>query len=523
VFIPLDVLRRRLAPLIVAVALFLSGCSQASFGQAGADVNIAGGAPFTWDPARAGDTTSANAIAQVFEGLTTFDINSKVQPALADSWQATDDGRQITFHLRPGITFSDGSPVTAQDVVDSWLRLVDPAQPSPLASLVADVAGVSDYLAGKTDADGVGLDADGENVVVQLRRPATYFLAVTGSPSLAVYPRSEFGRDPALPLTVSGAYVPTGNDGGSITLRGNPNYWAGLPPLDVIELVSDFGGKNPTDAFQDGTVDFTGISGADAPWLQYDRELGSQLRHDSDFTVSYYAFNTTADPFDDADVRLAFAKAVDWDRIASLGGGIAATSMVPIGVPGRDDEDHRPAFDPDAARDLLEQAGFPGGAGLPPITIATYGVGGEQTVATELEANLGVQVAVEVISFRDYETRLRGPDAPDITAHAWSADYPHPHDFLGLLLETGSSSNSGNWSNAAYDALLEDAAATADADEQARIYAQAQDILATEAPVVPFAYLDSWALSRDGLLGADSSGVGIIRFAGLDWAPGAQH
>jgi oligopeptide transport system substrate-binding protein len=104
---------------------------------------------------------------------------------------------------------------------------------------------------------------------------------------------------------------------------------------------------------------------------------------------------------------------------------------------------------------------------------------------------------------------------------AWSADYPHPHDFLGLLLETGSGSNEGAWSHAEYDTLLEQAAATDDLDEQQALYTQAQEILETEAPIVPLAYGESWSLARSGLLGATESGVGIIRIAGLDWAEGS--
>ena len=91
------------------------------------------------------------------------------------------------------------------------------------------------------------------------------------------------------------------------------------------------------------------------------------------------------------------------------------------------------------------------------------------------------------------------------------------------MLETGSTSNTGHWSNADYDKLIEQAAATADPDQQAIFYGQAQDILAQEVPVVPLAYDESWALSRTGLRGALQSGVGLIRYAGLDWAPGAAQ
>lgn len=515
---------RRLSALLVTLAVavvVLGGCGQAPAGQVGGvDVRIGSGQPFTWDPAQAGDSGSANVIAQVFEGLTAFDVGSNVQPALADSWQASDDGRQITFHLRPGITYSNGVPITAQDVVDSWLRLIDPVRPSPLSSLVGDIGGATEYQAGQIGAAEVGLRADGDQVIVDLRRPATYFLAVTASPSMAIYPRSEFGRDPQLPLVVSGAYLPTEGVDGVIRLEGNTRYWAGTPPLDVVELVTDFGGRSGVVFFEDGSVDYVGIGAFDASWIAYDSALGPQLRHGNDFSVSYYGFDTKVAPFDDAQVRLAFAKAVDWDRIVRLSGITPATSMIPAGVPGRDEDDHRPSYDPEAARQLLADAQFPGGVGFPPVVLATYGVGFEQTVATELETNLGVQIEVEVHDFKDYIGRQHGPGAPGIWTLAWSADYPHPHDFLGLLLESGSRSNDGGWSNVEYDAVIEQAAATADAAEQQALYSQAQEILEREAPVVPLAYGESWSLARDGLLGAEEAGVGIVRIAGLDWAPG---
>lgn len=499
----------------------VGGCGQPALGEVGeVDVRIAGAEPFTWDPARAGDSGSANVIAQVFEGLTAFDVASNVQPALADSWQASDDGRQIIFHLRPGVTFSDGQPITAQDVVDSWLRLIDPVTPSPLSSLLSDVQGATEYQAALITRDEVGLHADGDQVIVDLRRAATYFLSVTASPSLAVYPHSEFGRSPQLPLVVSGAYIPSAPEAGVIRLDGNTRYWAGTPPLEVVELVTDFGGRSGVVLFEEGTVDYVGIGAFDASWMVYDAEHGPQLRYSSDFSVSYYGFDMTVAPFDDPQVRLAFAKAVDWDRIVRLGGSAPATSMIPTGVPGRDDIDHRPSYEPDVARQLLADADYPGGVGFPAVVLATYGVGFEQTVAAELEANLGVQVEVEAHDFQDYIGRQSGPGAPGIWTLAWSADYPHAHDFLGLLLESGSRSNEGSWSNAEYDAVIEQAAATDDLAEQQALYSRAQEILKREAPVVPLSYGESWALAREGLLGAEAAGVGIIRIAGLDWSPG---
>ncbi len=505
------------------IALLTGVACTTGFGQGDVDVRIGSSEPLTWDPARSGDAGTASVHAQVYEGLTAFDSDSVVQPALASSWQADESGQRLTFELRPGVAYSDGTPIAAQDVIDSWFRLLDPAQPSPLSSLLDDIVGAADYRAGRVGRGEVGLSVDGSQVIVDLRRPATYFLAVTASPTLAVVPPSMIGQLEATPPTVvSGAYVPSVTQPGIIRLDGNENYWAGMPPLDQIELLTDFGNTSSVQMFTDDRVDYTGVGAADATWIEWDQDLGPQLRETDSFSVSYYGFNTTVAPFDDAQVRLAFAKAVDWQRMTTLAEDVPATSMIPPGIPGHDGIDHRPTYDPDEARALLEQAGYPDGDGFPVITLATYGVGYEDTVRLELEENLGIDVNVEALDFEPYLEIVADNTTPTMWTLSWVADYPHAHDFLGLLLETGSASNTGQWSNAEYDALIEQAAATDDPDEQADIYAQAQEILTAEAPVIPLSYGGSYALSRDGLLGALSAGVGFIRYASLDWADGAR-
>jgi oligopeptide transport system substrate-binding protein len=487
-------------------------------------LRVVSGEPFTWDPALAGDSGSAGVHAQVFEGLTAFDADSRVQPALADRWVVGDDGRKITFHLRPDLRYSDGSPIVAADVVGSWMRLIDPASPSPLASLLSDVEGAADYLAGRADREAVGLHADGDEVTVDLRRPATYFLAVTASPSMAVVPPSMHGAlafELPANIVVSGAYVPSHPAEGVIRLQGNGNYWAGMPRLEIVELVTDLGGLSPVSAFLAEDVDYTSIASYDASWISYDRSLGPQLRRTDSFSVHYYGFDAATPPFDDTRVRLAFAKAVDWQRIVRLATeGDPAGSLIPRGVPGRDDVDYRPAYDPGEARSLLADAGYPGGEGFPETSLVSFGYGYEETVATEIEENLGITLPVEIMGFDDYNARLQSADRPRIWTLSWIADYPHAHDFLGLLLETGSVTNYGRWSNADYDAAIEAAAAANDPAEQASHYAAAQQILREQAPIVPVEYGESWALSRDGLLGALESGVGMVRLAGLDWAEG---
>jgi ABC-type oligopeptide transport system substrate-binding subunit len=516
----------RATALLLTVALAVLAASPAAPVSAQGEVRarIAGGAPLTWDPAKAGETSSVGVIAQVFETLTAFDAQNRVQPALARSWSVSDDGRQIIFELRPDLRYSDGSPITAQDVVESWFRVLEPANPSPLVSILADVAGANEYLAGTASREEVGLRAEGSSVIVDLRRPASFFLAVTGSPTLAVVPPAMHGRldGPVMPqaLVVSGAYVPTAQTASGIVLEANPHYWAGEPALGAIEIVNDLGGVSPVTAFERGDIDYVRIGSYDASWIRYDPRLGPQLREVNDFTVHYYGFDTTVPPFDDARVRRAFGQAVDWQRMVSLADLKPATSMVPAGIPGRGDQDFRPAFDPDEARRWLAEAGYPDGAGFPEISLISNGYGFEVAVADQLESVLGIRVGVEFMDFSDYLGIRRTVNRPHFWNIAWSADYPHVHDFLGLLLETGSTSNEGEWSNADYDALIEQAAATDDPAEQETLYTQAQHILRHEVPVIPVENSGGWALSRDGLLGAAPSGVGYLRYAGLAWAEG---
>ncbi len=342
-------------------------------------------------------------------------------------------------------------------------------------------------------------------------------------PTLAVVPPGieTFAGGPTsgVEVVASGPYVPVGQELGQIRLRGNDDYWAGPPPIERVTVVTDDGGRSNVDVFEDGAVDWTDIAPADATWIRYDRQLGPQLRHTAEMAVDYLGFDTTEPPFDDPAVRRAVAMAVDWRRLAILEGDGEAppTSIVPPGIASRGEGDYLLPYDPEAARTELAAAGYPGGEGFGPVTIATYGVGEADAIAADLQRELGIEVTVEDRPFDEHSALLEA-DTPDMWTLAWSADYPHANDFLGLLLRSDSSANMGGWTNAGYDRLIDAAAATGDADEQERLYDQAQTIVREQAPLIPLDYGDSWWLSRDGLRGGQVSGVGIVRYADLAWA-----
>jgi ABC-type transport system substrate-binding protein len=487
------------------------------------EARIWGYDPSDWDPALQDTYESATTIAQVYESLTAIDAAGVVQPALAQSWSVEDGERRVVFTLRSGIVFSDGTPITAQNVVASWLRLLDPARHSPLVSLLSDVIGANERWAGTGSVDAVGITADGERVIVTFRRPAPYFPSAASSPSLAVLPvpGASF-QGPLLPagIVVSGAYIPVEQGTTAIRLEANPHYWAGPPPLKVLEIITDLGDLSVVEAFDQGLIDYSALDAFDAGWVRYDAVLGGQLQSRFELSVDYYGFDTTRPPFDDARVRRAFAEAVDWHRMVQLTTPdvVPATSLMPPGVPGRSATDFTPSHDPAAARALLAAAGYPGGVGFPDIALLTQGYLWDEPIAADLQRELGITVRQESMISSQYFARLAGPERPAFWALTWVADYPAPQDFLGLLLETGSRSNVGRWSDPAYDAALAAAAATSDIAAQTAGYDAAQAILQTEVPVIPVAYTyDRWALARTGLVGTGTSGMGILRFAGLAW------
>ncbi|HEY8819224.1 MAG TPA: ABC transporter substrate-binding protein [Candidatus Limnocylindrales bacterium] len=518
---------RRVMVLVVLAAL-VAACAGSTAASPDHPVRILSGTAATLDPAAQGDATSAAISAQLFESLTAFDADLHVRPALAESWRFEDGGRRVIFHLRGGLTFSDGSPLRPSDVVRSWLRLIDPARPSPLTSLIMDVKGADAYLRGQSsDPASVGLKADdvAGDVTVDLVRPATDFVNIVAGPTFSVVPpgiatgASALAAGPG--FVGSGGYTLTADTPTEMTLTANPHYWAGKPAITTIDLITDLSGRDPVTAFSAGDLDYTDVPGIDASWLAYDKDLGPQLRSVGSLAVQYYGFDAGHAPFDDARVRKAFGEAVDWRRMVALAGSDGTTqvanSMVPPGIPGRSDTDFLPAYDPADARALLAAAGFPGGAGFPATTLMTGGTGFDAAVVTEVKRELGITLHSETMG-DGYFARL-ATDPPAMWALAWVADYPGRNDFLGVLLATGASNNYGHWSSPAFDAAIAEAVSATDPAAASAAYDRAEAIVRDQVPVVPLAYGPGWALSRTGLLGAGENGLGIVRMAGLAWAP----
>ena len=520
-------LRRRILPVALVVVILAAGVLAVDLtrpsaqlpvpGAPSGTVRILSGEPTTLDPVAQSDVGTAAVTAQIYESLTAFDPDLVLRPALAGSWDVQDGGRRVVFHLRPGLAFSDGTSITAADVVRSWMRVIDPVHPSPLASLMGDVVGANDYLHRvSTDPTTVGLTASGSDIEVRLSHPASQFPAIVASPTFGVIPMGTPDGTVA-----SGGYAVQSQTEDEVVLKANPRYWAGSPAIATVHLITSLGGKSPLAAFVNGDIDYTGLSGYDAAWIRYDPDLGPSLRSVPSLSLEYLGFDVRQKPFDDVRVRKAFALAVDWARLvnlASLGTSVPATSMVPPGIQGRSERDFSQHADPAQAKALLAAAGYPGGAFFPKVTYISGGSGIDAGILKQLADVLGITINYETMDFSDYFPRLHA-DPPAMWSLGWVADYPGPNDFLGVLLGTGQTNNYGHWSSAEFDAAITDAGAATDQTAILAAYERAETVVQRDAPAIPLSNGSGWALARKGLLGASDNGLGFIRLAGLAWAP----
>ncbi len=510
----------RLAAIVAVVALVLAGWpSTDSARAAGPPLRYLAGPAGTIDPAYIAQASDVQLILQLYAGLTRLDERGEAYPSLASGWKISDDGLTYTFTLRDGLTFSDGTPLSAEDVRRSWLRLLDPETGSSSPDVLTVIAGAPEFRSGEADADEVGIEArDETTLVVTLRHPASYVLDIVATPSTYVVPpRADATETWQRPddFVGSGPYVVDGLDGADLVLRANERYVAGPPPIEEIRWVAGIDG-DAVSAFGDGQVDLVGIGGFDATWISYDPDLGPRLHRAEPLTISYFGFDTTRPPFEDADVRRAFSLALDRERLVPLAEGTASQPAGSLVPPAIWPEGFTPAFetDLDEARRLLDEAGYVDRSDLGTIVVNGTGLGIDPAVAIWRE-ELGVDIVIEDIGFIDFEAVLDNAP-PHIFTINWIADYASPHALYGLLLEADAASNWGGWRDEEFGELLE-AAAAASEDEVGAAYDAVEDRVRAEAPVIPWAYGETWWLVADGLRGLGNLTIGLMDFGRVSW------
>lgn len=495
--------------------------------------------PETVDPALNSAVDGGNMILHAFEGLLTLDENGQLKEGQAESWETSEDGLTWTFHLRDGLKWSDGTDLTAEDFVYSWQRVCDPNVAAPYAETVLGmVKGYDEAVAG--DITKLDVQApDEKTVVVNLAHPCSYFGELAAFATLNPVQKATVEANGDAWATSADTYISNGPfmmtewvPGSHITFSKNPNYWnAEAIKLDKLEFELIEDSNAAYSAYTSGEVDMI----KDVPTEEIPSLQGNKEFHVDPIIGTYYvSLNLQKEYFQDARVRKALSLAIDRNYVANtLMQGTYSPASAIVG-PGWLDTDGSsfaenanggtPYIDNDnfdanleEAKKLLEEAGYPNGEGFPQIEYTTNDAGYHKVVAEYLQqawAAIGIDLKVNIVEWASF-TPMRRNGEFDIARNGWVGDYTDPSNILELFCTTNGN-NDGKYTNADFDAAIEDSRVTTDAATRSADLHKAEDALMNDAGCIPIAYYNDFWLQSSKITGSWHSANGFWYFMYAD-------
>ncbi len=477
--------------------------------------------PTTLDPAASQETTSHTYVMHIFSGLVAFDRNLNLIPDIAENWtvETNVESTAYTFHLRQGVKFQDGTPVTAQDFKYSWERACSPETRSPTASTyLNDIVGAEDMLAGTAQSiRGVEV-VDDLTLRVTIDEPKSYFLAKLTYPVAFVVDEAnvasggEWWREP----NGTGPYrLKEWSSSDLLLLERNELYYREKAKTRYVAFL--LWGGVPMQMYEKGEIDATGVSLYDLERvLDETNPLNAELHLFPEFSLTLFGFNIYEPPFDDPKVRQALCHALDRSRVVTqvLKDSVSpAYGVLPAGMPGYDPDLPGLEYDLVKARELLAEAGYPDGSGFPTVVFTVPGDGGYVpswlvAVLYQWVENLHIDIEIRQIESDAYYPLLER-EKDDFFMFAWVADYPDPQNFLEVLFRGGTAYNYGGYSNAAFDDLLSQAAVEQDNSLRLDLYRQAERMLVEDAACVPLWFGQNYVLVKPNVTGYFMSPLGI--------------
>jgi len=413
----------------------------------------------TLDPAIGYDWQNPSMMQAIFDGLMDYEPGTtKLKPDLAESYTIADDGKTYTFKLRKGVKFQNGRELTAADVKYTFERLVNPETGSPGQTYFSKIKGAAEMIAGKADHLSGVATPDDYTVVVELTQPNQPFLNVLAMHFGSIVPKEEvekYGKDFGRHPVGSGAFkLAEWVLGQRLVFERNQNYFRkDLPYLDkvIVEV-----GHEPYVALmrlKRGEVDLLGDGIPPAAFREVtnDPELKDQIVPGKQLQTSYVTMNVRIPPFDKLKVRQAINMAINKDRIVRIinNRGVPANQPLPPTMPGYDKDYKGYPYDPEKARTLLAEAGFPNGFETELYAIS---VDPNPRIAQAIQqdlANIGVKVNLMTLAAASViEAGGQEDQAPMIWSGgmAWIADFPDPSGFYWPILGCGAASPGGwNW------------------------------------------------------------------------------
>ena len=479
------------------------------------------GEPKTIDPQLSNQAQEVTLTRALFSGLFSYDEDLNVVPNLAVEMPSianggiSEDGLTYTIKLNADAMWSDGQPVTAQDFVYAMKRALDPKLAGTYASFFYGLDGAAAYNSAlgtpeepKTPSDaelaslrdGIGVSAEDDHTLVyKLTQPNPSFLNLLAL--WTAFPvRQDIVEQYGDTWTEAETHVGNGafmlsewTHGEKLVMEPNPHWFGEAPSLQRIEFYVIEDDVAAYQAYKANEIDVVTVppaaleevSGAGSPFAD-------QLTITPELATFALFMNYKTAPFDNEMVRKAFGTAIDRDAYVNgvlAGGGVPTTSWVPPGQPGYNAEiGSQYGFDAAKAKQLLADAGYADGAGLPEVKFTLVNsdtnrlVG--QFVQDQLKQNLGVDVSFEYVELQEY-FRIFATGQHQIVIQRWSADWPYPDSWLPDLFTSGTPNNFNGYSNSAFDALMQQAAAETDNVQRLELYDQGHKLLIDDAGIVP--------------------------------------
>lgn len=462
--------------------------------------------PNDLDPQIADSQQTFNLIMALMEGLAQYDPRTcEPVPAVAERWEVSADKLAWTFHLRSNAVWSNGDPVTADDFVWSYRRMLTPTLGAEYASMLFILRNGEAYYQRKiTNFAEVGVEArDTHTLILTLNHPVPYLPKLVCH--AAWYPvhratLEKFGR----PFERGSAWTRPGNFVGNgyftltewapnklIRMTRSETYWdKDRLKLAAVVFYPIENTSTEESMFRAGQLHITASIPIDKIAVyRNDPALRPLLHQDTILATYYYRFNVTKPPFNDARVRRAFTLAVNRQQIVdrvTKGGQITAGHLTPPNIAGFT-ATANVSFDPEQARHLLAEAGYPGGRGFPKVELLFNTNESHRQIAEAIQQmwlrELGVEVGLYNQEAKVYVETMRTLNY-QIARYAWVGDYVDPSTFLDTMT-SGNGNNQTGWSNSEYDRMIAAAQTATSESERFAAFQHCEDILAAENPILP--------------------------------------
>lgn len=486
---------------------------------------------FEMNPLYAFVATEAQIFTGLFEGLVGYNpLTLAPVPGVASRWEVLEDGTLYRFYLRSDARYDNGDPVLAEHFRDAWIALLSLGDEAAYGSLFDDIVGARDFRRGRIEnADDVGVTAVDESTLeVRLRRRTPHFTELLAHHSFSpLHPDVLEIRDFTDPdrHIGNGPFRLMSFDGSGIVMDRNEHYWASdSVTMDriVYERIAD--ARSATDLFFDGEVDWnTGL-------IAFDGEFDStDLVVNPLFATTFYFIRAEQAPWSDERVRRAMALALPWDEIRSPEVYFTPTTRLVPEIPGYPEPEMITGQNREEALELLSEAGFPEGDGLPDPLIRIPG-GDSARVASIMRDSwnevFGVDTQIETVAYPDYFSRASEPEVT-VGLLSWIGDFTDPVTFLKLWISE-STLNEAGFLSEEYDGLIEDASGMEGATRFSRM-SDAESVLLRTGTILPVSHSAAFNLINLELYEGwfpnplDIHPVRYIRRTGDEPAPGVVN